>query len=134
MKSHRPPIIIWLLLGLTAAISMALGLYGWQETLTEAGVKPNWSVVLEQTIGLASGAEAIVVGEQYDEHWTVGVARWGFKAILALAVTQSALLVFWRQVRQWRFRKVCGHQVLPVLVVTMLIWRSAPCLRAGGWR
>jgi len=111
MKSQRPQLIIWLLLGLVGGISMALGLYGWQETLTEAGVKPNWSVVLEQTVGLASGAEAIVVGEQYDEHWTVGVARWGFKAILALAVIQSALLIFWRQVRQWRFRKVKGHQV-----------------------
>jgi hypothetical protein len=68
-------------------------------------------MVLEQTVGLASGAEAIVVGELYDEHWTVVVARWGLKGVFALAVLQSALLVFWRQVRQWRFRKVCGHQV-----------------------
>lgn len=111
MKSQNGKRILWLLLGLAGGLLLALAIYGWRETLTEAGVRPDWSMVLEQTVGLASGAEAIVVGEQYDEHWTVTVARWGLKGVFALAVLQSALLVFWRQVRQWRFRKVCGHQV-----------------------
>ena len=111
MNTKRPKPFVWLLLGLTAAISIAFGVYGWRETLTEAGVKPNWSVVLEQTVGLASGGDAIVVGEQYDEHWTVVVARWGLKGVLGLAVVQSALVVFWRHARRWRFRKVSGHQV-----------------------
>jgi hypothetical protein len=111
MNSQHPRPIIWLLLGLAGGLLLVLAIYGWQETLTEAGVKPNWSVVLEQTIGLASGSEAIVVGEQYDEHWAVTVARWGLKGVFALAVLQSALLVFWRHVRQWRYRKVKGHQV-----------------------
>lgn len=111
MNNQRTQPVIWLLLGLAGVVSLALAIYGWRETLTEAGVKPRWSVVLEQTVGLASGAEAIVVGKQYDEHWTVTVARWGLKGVFALAVLQSALLVFWRQVRQWSYRKVKGHHV-----------------------
>jgi hypothetical protein len=111
MPSHHTRPIIWLLLGLAGGLLLALAIYGWRETLTEAGVRPDWSMVLEQTVGLASGAEAIVVGEQFDEHWTVTVARWGLKGVFALAVLQSALLVFWRQVRQWRYRKVKGHHV-----------------------
>jgi len=115
MNTQRPKPVIWLLLGLAGGLLLVLAIYGWQVTLTEAGAKPNWSIVLEQTVGLASGAEAIVVGEQYDEHWTVTVARWGLKGVFALAVLQSALLVFWRQVRQWRYRKVKGHQVFVAL-------------------
>ena len=68
MNAQRPKPIIWLLLGLAGGLLLALAIYGWRETLTEAGVRPDWSMVLEQTVGLASGAEAIVVGEQYDEH------------------------------------------------------------------
>jgi hypothetical protein len=121
MNNQRTQPVIWLLLGLAGGVSLALAIYGWRETLTEAGVKPSWSVVLEQTVGLASGAEAIVVGKQYDEHWTVTVARWGLKGVFALAVLQSALLVFWRQVRQWSYRKVKGHHVLSGWVDTAVI-------------
>lgn len=92
-------------------IFIAMGVYGWRTTLEEAHTEPEWGTVIEQTINLVTGEEAIVVSQKFEEHWTLKVAKWGIKAVLAAALIQSGLLIFHRQIKQWRFRKVRGHEV-----------------------
>jgi hypothetical protein len=92
-------------------IFLAMGVYGWRTTLQEAHVEPEWGMVIEQTINLVTGEEAIVVSQKHEEHWTLKVAKWGIKGVLAAALLQSGFLIFRRQIRQFAFRKVRGHQV-----------------------
>ena len=90
---------------------LAMGVYGWRTTLQEAHVEPEWGMVIEQTVNLVTGEEAIVVSQKHEEHWTLKVAKWGIKGVLAAALIQSGFLIFRRQIRQFAFRKVSGHQV-----------------------
>ncbi|MEI6398961.1 MAG: hypothetical protein WCO71_09340, partial [Pseudomonadota bacterium] len=82
----------------------ALGVYGWRETLNQAGVHASWPHAIELSVEMVHGSDAVVVDHQYDEHWTVGAARWGIKAIFAVAIFQSAILIFSRQWRRLCFR------------------------------
>lgn len=92
-------------------VFFSLGVYGWRETLNRAGVHASWSQVFENSVELVAGEEAIVVEHRYDEHWALAAGKWGIKAVFAAAIFQSAILIFSRQWRQWRFRKAKGHSV-----------------------
>ena len=92
-------------------IFFSLCVYGWRETLTHAGAHASWSQVFENSVELVAGQQAIVVDHQYDEHWALAAGKWGIKTIFAAAIFQSAILIFSRQWRQWRFRKAKGHSV-----------------------
>ena len=89
----------------------ALGVYGWRETLNQAGVHASWLHAIELSVEMVHGSDAVVVDHQYDEHWTVGVGRWGIKAIFAVAIFQSAILIFSRQWRHLYFRQTKDHSV-----------------------
>ena len=101
----------WPVLVTLFCVFIAMGVYGWRTTLEEAQTEPEWGTVIEQTINLVTGEEAIVVSQKYEEHWTLKVAKWGIKGVLAAALIQSGLLIFHRQIKQWRFKKVSGHEV-----------------------
>jgi voltage-gated potassium channel Kch len=90
---------------------LALGFHGWSVTLREASGHDHWNEALSRTIDLVTGEEAVVVSDLHEPHWTLLVAKWGIKALLAAAIFQSAIFVFRRQWRKWRFRKVHGHHV-----------------------
>jgi hypothetical protein len=90
---------------------LALGAAGWKKTLEEASGHATVSEIAENTIEMISGHDVIVVDHKFEEHWLLLVGKWGIKAVLAVALIQSGLMLFRRQIRQWRFRKVSGHQV-----------------------
>jgi hypothetical protein len=102
---------VWPYLVAFFCIFILMGAYGWRTTLIDANTDPAWGTVIEQTINLVTGEEAIVVSQKFEEHWTLKVAKWGIKAVLAAAIFQSALMIFRRQIRQWRFQWVSGHTV-----------------------
>lgn len=90
---------------------LALGYYGWMETLRHATGSVHHQEVLFHTVELVTGEVAVVTEELHSQHWTLVVAKWGIKILLAAAVFQSALYLLRRQLRRWNFRRVAGHQV-----------------------
>lgn len=90
---------------------LAMGAAGWKETLEEASGHATVSEIAENTIEMLSGHDVIVVDHKFEEHWMLVVGKWGLKAVLAAALFQSGLMLFRRQIRQWRFRKAKGHQI-----------------------
>ena len=44
---------------------LAMGVDGWRTTLQEAHVEPEWGMVIEQTVNLVTGEEAIVVSQKH---------------------------------------------------------------------
>jgi Trk K+ transport system NAD-binding subunit len=90
---------------------LGLGAAGWKKTLEEASGHATLSEIAENTLEMVSGHDVIVVDHKFEEHWLLLVGKWGIKAVLAVALIQSGLMLFRRQIRHWRFRKVSGHQV-----------------------
>ena len=74
-------------------------------------MEPEWGMVIEQTVNLVTGQEAIVVSQKHEEHWTLKIAKWCIKGVLAAALIQSGFLIFRRQIRQFAYRKVSGQKV-----------------------
>ena len=90
---------------------LGLGAGGWKKTLEEASGHATVSEIAENTIEMISGHDVIVVDHKFEEHWMLVVGKWGLKGVLAAALFQSGLMLFRRQIRQWRFRKAKGHQI-----------------------
>jgi hypothetical protein len=90
---------------------LALGYYGWMETLKKAVGEVHHPEVLLHTSELITGEVAVVVNEIHSQHWTLIVAKWGIKLLLAAAIFQSAVYFFRRRLRRWKFRWVSGHRV-----------------------
>jgi hypothetical protein len=90
---------------------LALGAAGWKKTLEEASGHATVSDIAENTIEMISGHDVIVVDHKFEEHWMLMVGKWGLKGVFAAALLQSGLILFRRQIRQWRFRKAKGHQI-----------------------
>ena len=101
----------WPFLLVLFLLFLGMGFYGWKTTLEQAHVDPDLGTVIEQTINLVTGEEAIVVSQKYEEDWTLKVAKWGIKGVLAAALFQSALMIFGRQIKRWRFKRVSNHEV-----------------------
>ena len=101
----------WPLLAAFFCLFLGLGAAGWKLTLEKATGHAQMNEVLENTVELISGHDVVVVDHKYDEHWMLKAGKWGVKAVLAAALLQSGLMIFRRQFRQWRMRKVQGHQV-----------------------
>jgi Trk K+ transport system NAD-binding subunit len=102
---------MWPVLAASLIVFLVLGAAGWKKTLEQATGHAGLSEVLENTIEMVSGHDVIVVDHKFEEHWLLLVGKWGIKAVLAVALIQSGLMLFRRQIRHWRFRKVSGHQV-----------------------
>lgn len=90
---------------------LALGYYGWMETLRKATGGSHRAESLFNTVELVTGEVAVVVDHIHNHHWALLVAKWGIKTLLAVAIFQSGIYIFRRQLRRWKFRKVSGHQV-----------------------
>jgi voltage-gated potassium channel Kch len=88
---------------------LGLGYYGWLETLREATGKVLYYDALSNTVDLVAGEKAVVVGDLHKAHWTLIVAALGIKALLAVAIFQSAAYFSQQRLRRWRFRRVSGH-------------------------
>ncbi len=101
----------WPLMVVFFLLFLALGTAGWKKTLELASGHATVSEIAENTIEMISGHDVIVVDHQYEEHWMLLVGKWGMKAVLAAALLQSGLMLFRRQIRQWRFRKAKRHQI-----------------------
>jgi hypothetical protein len=43
---------------------------------------------------MVSGHDVIVVDHKFEEHWLLLVGKWGIKAVLAVALIQSGLMLF----------------------------------------
>ena len=111
---HLPtkvPKKFWSLLIALWVVFLAIGAYGWHRTLEIAHRKPQWELVVDQTIHLAKGENFKVVGAVHDEHWSLSISRAGIKAVIAAAFMQSIFWIFRRQLRQFAFRKARGHVV-----------------------
>ena len=101
------------MIGFALLMAGALGLsyYGWSETFRAAGVEVGQSELWSRVVDLVKGENVLVVGQVYQSHWTLELARWGIKALLLLAVLQTGAYFFRRQWLRWRFRRVAGHHV-----------------------
>ena len=118
MSEHSSPILpaklspkLMVLGGVLFLGFLCLGYYGWMETLREATGGGHPSESLFHTVELVTGEAALVVDEIHSQHWALMVAKWGIKGLLAVAIFQSGIYLFRRQLRRWKFRKVSGHQV-----------------------
>lgn len=101
----------WPVLILLFTLFLALGAAGWKRTLEEATGHAGIGKVLENVAEMVTGNDVIVVDHKYDENWMLVLGKWGIKAVLAIALLRSVLVLFRSQIRLWRFRKVRGHQV-----------------------
>lgn len=97
-------------------MSLALGAYGWHRTFQKAlGHVDGWEV-LEHTLDLIHADVVEVVELKFQQHWTLKVAKFATKILLAIALVETGLLVFRQQVRLWLFRllkrRSTGHLVV----------------------
>ncbi len=102
---------IWPILGLLFLIFLLLGTVGWWRTLEEATGHAEIDRVLENVAEMVTGHDVVVVDHRFEENWMLLVGKWGIKAVLGIALLRSFFVVFHRQIRSWRFRKVHDHQV-----------------------
>jgi RyR domain/TrkA-N domain len=101
----------WWLAAALLIFFLGLGCYGWKETFEATTGHYSWSHLIFHTLELADGEAAVVVDHLHEQHWAVLVAEWGVKAVLLVAIFQSAAIIFSRKFRKWRFRNIVGHQV-----------------------